>query len=99
MIIFYAVFTVIAGFDYYNSYQSPDYNAPSSPNDNVWKYTAETTVAAPTQKTEEWQKHVNSQGITSWDDHLRSQGIDPAVSFSFETPLPLTYKNRNFNQK
>ena len=48
-------------------------------NDDVWKYNGESTVAAPTQKTEEWQKHVNSQGITNWDEHLRSQGIDPEV--------------------
>ena len=60
-------------YEYYNSYQE-SYNL----NDNAWKFT-ESTAVAPTQKTEEWQKHVNSQGITNWEEHLRSQGIDPAV--------------------
>ena len=82
MLKFFTLLGIGYGFDYYNSYQ-PDYHSPQSsnqnPNGNVWKYTAETTVVAPTQKTEEWQKHVNSQGITNWNDHLRSQGIDPVV--------------------
>lgn len=78
MLYFSTLLSYAYGFDYYNSYT--DYhnqNQNQNQNENVWKYT-ETTLVAPTIKTEAWQKNVNSNGITNWDDHLRSQGIDPA---------------------